>query len=315
MTPVEIARKTLNDLETKLGDNKAWQLEIETASKSVSFEAHTAGGEARERLDNLNAQSIAAEQEAASLEIAIAEGKQRVAAAVAAETDAEQRSRATRALALLSAFEVRGEALQQSLDKFLANYAQLSNDFHELDKLGCAPTTWLGLTVDLRVAAADMKLAREVILERAAQVLLESIKETIGNDAYTYGWLPLAPSTIERKGFDRPLFETGELQASYTYVMALNKRETWVGSNNPKAVWHEWGTGGPHPVPPRPVLQGAWDYNRAEIEVMAGRTMWSIVAAGALRSRELRELIHLANKVYHEVEEFDRTMDEHTRRE
>jgi phage gpG-like protein len=173
----------------------------------------------------------------------------------------------------------------------------------------------LGLIVDLQVAAANMKLAREVILERAAQVLLESIKETIGNDAYTYGWLPLAPSTLERKGFDRPLFETGELQASYTYVMALNKREAWVGSNNPKAVRHEWGTGGPHPVPPRPVLQGAWDAKHDEIQIMAGRTMRSVVAAGALRSRELRELIHLAKKVYHEIGEFDREMDEHRRRE
>ena len=146
-------------------------------------------------------------------------------------------------------------------------------------------------------------------------MLLESIKETIGNDAYTYGWLPLAPSTLERKGFDRPLFETGELQASYSYVMALNKREAWVGSNNPRAVRHEWGTGGPHPVPPRPVLQGAWDAKHDEIQIMAGRTMRSVVAAGALRSRELRELIHLAKKVYHEIGEFDREMDEHRRRE
>jgi hypothetical protein len=154
MTNVADAQKVLSDLETKLGDNKAWQLEIETASKSVSFEAHTAGGEARERLDNLNAQSIAAEQEAASLEIAIAEGKQRVAAAVAAETDAEQRSRATRALALLSAFEVRGDALQELLDRFLAEYADLSNDFHELDKLGFAPTTHGLVRVNMQRAVA-----------------------------------------------------------------------------------------------------------------------------------------------------------------
>jgi hypothetical protein len=154
MTNVADAQKVLSDLQTKLADNKAWQLEIETAAKSVSFEAHTAGGEARERLDSLNNQRIAAEQEARSIEIATAEGKQRLAAAQAAETDAEQRSKATRALALLAAFEVRGEALQNLLDKFLAEYAELSNDFHELDKLGYAPTTHMLVKVNMQRAVA-----------------------------------------------------------------------------------------------------------------------------------------------------------------
>jgi hypothetical protein len=154
MTNVADAQKVLNDLETKLADNRSWQIEIETASKGVSFEAHTAGGEARERLDNLNAQSIAAKQEARSIEIAIGEAQQRLAAAQSAETDSEQRSKASRALALLSAFEVRGEALQESLDKFLAQYAELSNDFHELDKLGFAPTTHALVRVNMQRAVA-----------------------------------------------------------------------------------------------------------------------------------------------------------------
>ena len=87
MTNVADAQKVLSGLETKLADNRSWQLEIETASKSVSFDAHTAGGEARERLDSLNAQRVAAEQEARSIEIAVSEAKQRLQLAIAAETD------------------------------------------------------------------------------------------------------------------------------------------------------------------------------------------------------------------------------------
>jgi hypothetical protein len=154
MTNVADAQKILSDLETKLGDNKAWQIELETASKSVSFEAHVDGGDARAKLDDLNAQSIAAEQEAGSLQIAIHEAQQRLAVSQAIELDAEQRSRASRALALLDGFAARGESLQQSLDKFLAQYAELLNDFHELDKLGFAPTTHALVRVNMQRAVA-----------------------------------------------------------------------------------------------------------------------------------------------------------------
>ena len=74
-------------------------------------------------------------------------------------------------------------------------------------------------------------------------------------------------------------------------------REALVGSANMKAVWHEFGIGGPHPVPPRPVLVGALKYKREEIE--------------------LRELY--AKHIYHETKKFGEEMmetpDEHKRRE
>jgi hypothetical protein len=154
MTTVETARKTVFDLETKLADTRQWQLEIETASKNVSFEAHTAGGEARERLDNLTSQAVAAAREAESLGAAISEAKLRLQAAQAAELDEQERAKATRALALLDGFTARGEALQQSLDKFLAQYSELSIDFHALDQLGYPPTTWALVKVNMQAAVA-----------------------------------------------------------------------------------------------------------------------------------------------------------------
>jgi hypothetical protein len=47
-----------------------------------------------------------------------------------------------------------GEALQQSLDKFLSQYGELSSDFHELDKLGYGPTTWALVKINMQKAVA-----------------------------------------------------------------------------------------------------------------------------------------------------------------
>jgi hypothetical protein len=154
MTTVEAARKTLNDLQTKLADTRQWQIEIETATKATAFEAHVDGGDARSKLDNLDSQAIAAGREISSLETAIGEARVRLAAAQAAELDAEERAKATRALALLDGFATRGDALQQSLDKFLSQYGELSSDFHELDKLGYPPTTWALVKVNMQAAVA-----------------------------------------------------------------------------------------------------------------------------------------------------------------
>ena len=111
----------------------------------------------------------------------------------------------------------------------------------------------------LGLAAVEMERAQSEAMKEVCETLLTSCREAIGNDAYIFGWPRLAEATIEKKGFERPLYEKGELQESYGYNMDADGREAYVGSDNPKAVWHEWGTGGPHPVPPRPVLGGALD--------------------------------------------------------
>ena len=92
-----------------------------------------------------------------------------------------------------------------------------------------------------------------------------------------------------------------------------------VGSANMKAVWHEFGIGGPHPVPPRPVLANAFEYKREEIERIAARVMRATFLGDALSREELRELYHLVKHIYHEAKKFGEEMmenpDEHKRRE
>lgn len=179
MTNVADAQKVLSGLETKLADNRSWQLEIETASKSVSFDAHTAGGEARERLDSLNAQRVAAEQEARSIEIAVSEAKQRLQLAIAAETDSEEIAKAKRALALCSAFAARGEALDQSLTKFLDDFRDLSADFNALSGLGYAPGSWPLVAVNMRNAMIARLMFTDLQIEHLPPNRRHSFEEVI----------------------------------------------------------------------------------------------------------------------------------------
>ncbi len=51
---------------------------------------------------------------------------------------------------------------------------------------------------------------------------------------------PLAQSTIDRKGHDGPLLETGVLRDSIGWEH-VSKRHTVVGSTDKKALWHELG--------------------------------------------------------------------------
>jgi phage gpG-like protein len=87
-------------------------------------------------------------------------------------------------------------------------------------------------------------------IEHACVTLEKSAKDAIGT--YRFGWVPLAESTLARKAADTPLYETGELQDSYEHNS--DRHEGYVGSDNPKAEWHEYGT---QNIPARPVLGGA----------------------------------------------------------
>jgi phage gpG-like protein len=101
-------------------------------------------------------------------------------------------------------------------------------------------------------------------LEKACELLEEEAKRVLGT--YDYGWPPLQPETIARKTTgDSPLLETGELRDSIEHV--LGHGEAWVGSNNEKALWHEFGTSR---VPPRPFFQGAINAKQTEIEEVFG---------------------------------------------
>jgi phage gpG-like protein len=105
---------------------------------------------------------------------------------------------------------------------------------------------------------ALMRAFEHEALEKAAVIVETEAKRVIGS--YEYGWPPLAASTVERKGADTPLLETGELRDSIEHN--VDGLVANIGSNNMKAVWHELGTSR---VPPRSFLVQAAVHKEKEV--------------------------------------------------
>jgi HK97 gp10 family phage protein len=106
--------------------------------------------------------------------------------------------------------------------------------------------------------AIRFEVAEKAALEAAAGVLETEAKSAIGTDRY--GWPPLAPSTVERKGHDDPLIDYSSAEPGSlirdTIAHNVGVREAFVGSDSDVAVFNELGTS---KAPPRPYLGGAVD--------------------------------------------------------
>lgn len=112
-------------------------------------------------------------------------------------------------------------------------------------------------------------------LDRVGKIALREIQTAIGT--YRYSWPPLSAKTIARKRTgDSPLLETGALRDSYGATM-VDRETIEVGSDDPKAQWHEFGTSR---MPPRPVLGEMVKAKEADIVKVLGE--------GALGALELK---------------------------
>jgi HK97 gp10 family phage protein len=102
-------------------------------------------------------------------------------------------------------------------------------------------------------------------MTKAAKLVRDEAKRVLGT--YDYGWTPLAQATVDhkRRG-DTPLLETGDLRNSIKY--SVSEHEFTVGSNSPKALWHELGTSR---VPPRSFIGGAAQAKLNEIHEIMGK--------------------------------------------
>ena len=152
------------------------------------------------------------------------------------------------------------------------------------------------------VAAADgIEIAEQhEIIETACEMLEGKAKGLIG---YPHSfWPPLAEETLRRKdGVNTPLLETGELRDSIEHNS--DQFEGYVGSNNPKAEWHEFGT---RRIPPRSFLGAAAGLEGPKIERMAGEVMRSVID-GALIGGALGQLLlvdEAARKVKEEASDY-----------
>jgi phage gpG-like protein len=117
--------------------------------------------------------------------------------------------------------------------------------------------TLLGMAEKLIAVGVETEVAIQLSVEKAASIVQTNAKDAIGNEHNGYDWPPLAESTIadkERQGYTAPapLLRTGELRDSIHTT--IGHHVAYVGSNNDKAVWHEFGT---NRVPPRPFISKA----------------------------------------------------------
>lgn len=112
----------------------------------------------------------------------------------------------------------------------------------------------------------------------------------------------LAQSTVERKGFERPLYETGALRDSIEHVVMREGNEVvgYVGTNDPIAKYHEFGTSR---IPARPFLSAAAMRQEDKIHAMIQRTMAGMLSSGGPNYREMRELLHMAHMLYEKGKE------------
>jgi hypothetical protein len=154
MKSVEDAKVVLQGLEGKLSDAKARHAEMQAKAAELAYPANTGDERARTKLDGLNAKAAMVAAEIASLEAAIVTAKRHVADAEASEADESDRGKAQQALALLGSFAKRGDDLQQSLDRFISMYTELTKDFRQLEALDYAPTTWPLVKVNMQAAVA-----------------------------------------------------------------------------------------------------------------------------------------------------------------
>jgi phage gpG-like protein len=154
----------------------------------------------------------------------------------------------------------------------------------------------LGFVAHLATVERDMHELGPAIVARACEMVCAEAKRVIG-EGYPY-WPALQPATLARKMMNTPLLETGQLRASIEWNSSGN--EGYVGSNDDRAIWHEFGTS--H-IPPRSFLAGAAMAMEDKIHKMAARAVMAVMLGKGLYGSEMAELIHLLKHAAHHVKE------------
>ncbi len=123
--------------------------------------------------------------------------------------------------------------------------------------------------------AIELPRAQHESLEKATEIVQETAKTAIGT--YQFKWPPLAPSTQAdrtRQGYaaDEPLLRRGDFKDSIERT--VKGEEGFVGTNDPRGRWFEFGT---KKMPPRPVLMPALMSKTREIEELVHRKVTAIL--------------------------------------
>jgi len=132
-----------------------------------------------------------------------------------------------------------------------------------------------------------MPMAYSAALNAAADIVLERARSEPGEYQRGAGpfpsWQPLAQSTLDDKArggwpSPSPLLRTGEMAASYE--KSVGATVAYVGSNDDKAVWQEFGTS---KIPPRSVIGIAGARSESEIHALTGRIFYGLLTTGVVK--------------------------------
>lgn len=128
-----------------------------------------------------------------------------------------------------------------------------------------------GFGAKLIEAAVILKAGNREGLEKAAQMLEGHAKSLPG--APQAEWPPLAESTLRKKGgVNTPLLETGEMRDSIQHN--ADHKEAYIGSNDPKMTFSEYGT---IHEPPRPIMSTTAIQKGDEAADIVGKSTLKII--------------------------------------
>src|ERR1700722_14298121 len=137
MDDVELAKQTVQRLESNLAAANRRAAEMQRERRRIAFSAH--GGDdarARKELEKLNTLSTTISFEIENIPSAINEGKQRLAEAEDATRWEAARANAGRVKEIAARVETRGPAISAALSTLCSEFGQLESDLLAMRELG-----------------------------------------------------------------------------------------------------------------------------------------------------------------------------------
>lgn len=115
---------------------------------------------------------------------------------------------------------------------------------------------------------AVMDESTEDVLKHLGEQTVEKIDEGFdsGEDALGREWEPLAPETIQEKGHDDILIDSGDMRDSFAYAVDEDNLAVRIGTDSELVPYHEFGT---QDIPQRPILKPAYTWLENEMVVPA----------------------------------------------
>jgi hypothetical protein len=159
----------VQDLRSQIAAIEGRQIELIGERDEISFEAVVERRKlAIAKVESINAELGRLANELATVKAALGGASKREAIAQAAKRDEVERANASKVLELLDSFAQRGVALDEWVDKMIAEYMALCGEFRELVKLGFSPTTYRMVAITMRTTMLTKLMGTDLKIQHLA---------------------------------------------------------------------------------------------------------------------------------------------------